>query len=66
LICSDIEKDDLGVLNAFLDLSQKEHGLTSIDDSMVICKSDVHDRSSLDLVTNANRAVLNGVHAEDG
>ncbi len=63
---SDIEEDDLGVLDALLDLSEEQHGLTTIDDSVVVGEGDVHDGSSLDLVTNAHRAVLDGMHAKDG
>lgn len=66
LRASDVEEDDLGVLDALLDLSEEEDGLTTVDDSVVVGEGDVHDGAGLNLVANADGAVLDGVHAEDG
>jgi hypothetical protein len=63
---SNVEENVLGVFNAVLDLAEEQHSLTTINNSVVIGKGNVHDGASLNLVTNAHRAILDGVHAKDG
>lgn len=65
-IFSNIEEDDLGVLDAFLDLAEEEHCLAAVNDSVIVGERDVHDWSRFDLVSHAHRAVLDCVHAENG
>jgi hypothetical protein len=63
---SQFKENVLGVFNAVLDLAKEQHGLTTINDSVIVGKSNIHYRASLDLVSNADWAVLNGMHTENG
>ena len=65
VVLSDIEEDLPGVLNALLDLSEEEDGLTTIDDTMIISEGDVHDWASHDRASLYDGTDLGGVHAED-
>ena len=63
---SDVEEELLGVLDALLDLSEEENGLTTINDTMIVGEGDVHDGAGHDLASLDNGSHLGGVHAEDG
>ena len=62
---SDIEEDLPGVLNALFDLSKEEDGLTTIDDTVIICEGDVHDRSSHNRASLYDGTHFGGVHTKD-
>ena len=63
---SDVEQELLRVLDTLLDLAEEENGLTTIDDTMIVGESDVHDGAGNDLTSSDDGADLGGVHAEDG
>lgn len=42
-------QDDSWILNSSLDLSQEKHGLTSIDQAMIVGQGNVHHRADLNL-----------------
>lgn len=62
---SEVEQDLLGVLDALLDLSQEEHGLSAVNDAVIVGQSHVHDGTGQDLATDDDGSHLGGVHAKD-
>ena len=64
-ICSDIEENLSGILDALFDLSEEEDGLTTIDDTMIISEGDVHNWSSHDRASPYDGTDFGGMHTED-
>ena len=62
---SDIKENLSGVLNALFDLSEEENGLTAIDDTVIICEGNVHDRTSNNRASPYDGTDLSGVHTKD-
>ena len=61
-----IEHEPRRILHAVLHLAQKQHGLASVHDAVVVGKRHVHHRAHLDLAVDGDRAVEGAVHAENG
>lgn len=62
----DVQQEADGVLNDLLELDEEGGGLTSVNDTVVVGKGNVHHRADLNLAVNSNGSLLNGVHAQNG
>src|SRR5688572_14920932 len=62
---SALQKKVPGVLDVFLDLDEKLHGLAPIDDAVVIAERDVHHRTDHHLAVQWNRTVQDLVETQN-
>src|SRR5258708_3594738 len=62
---SALEKQLCRLLEVFLDLHQKLHGLAAVDDAVIVAEGDVHHRPEHNLTVYADRPILDLVQAED-
>src|SRR5688500_13928792 len=62
----DVEQQARGILQRFLHRHQPEHRLAAVDDAVVVAHRQVVHRPHDHLAVLHHRAVLGGVHAENG
>lgn len=62
---SEIEQHLFGLLNTLFDLAQEKDSLSSVNDSVIVGKSHIHNRSRQDLATYNNRSNFGRVHAKN-
>ena len=62
---SDLQQKALGVLDALLDADQELNGFAAVDQPVIVRERDVHHRAHDDRVVDDDRALLNGVQAQD-
>src|SRR5438128_1919704 len=53
------------ILELVLDIDEEQHRVLAVDDAVVVGQRDVHHRRGDDLAVLDDRALLDGVHAED-
>ncbi len=63
---SEVEQNELRILDALCDLAQEKHSLSAINDAVVVGQGHVHDWSRKDLAANYDGAHLRRMHTEDG
>lgn len=71
-MCNVWEEEELlqehspGVFNVLLDLDKELHGFPSIEQTVVICKRQIHHRANLHFSVDNHGAILDGVETQDG
>ena len=58
-----VEKKPTRVFDHIFDTAQEEYCLSAVDQSMIVCQSDVHHRPWDDVTINHHRTGHYGVHA---
>ncbi len=63
--CSHLQHQPRRVLEAVLDADEEGDGFLAVDQAVVVAEGEIHHRADDDLAVEGDRALLDGVHAED-
>jgi hypothetical protein len=63
---SDSDQEPGGILDGLLDLHEEGDGLLAVDEAVVVAEGEIHHRADDDLAVDGDRALVDGVQAEDG
>ena len=60
------EEGEGGVFDELFDLDKEGDRLFAIDQTVIVGEGEIHHRADFHLAVHGDRALLDGVHAEDG
>src|SRR5690606_13993683 len=62
---SNLENQPRRIFEQLFDVNEELHGVSPIDDPVIVSEGEIHHRANLDLAVDDHRPLLDLVHAQD-